>query len=90
MASDLARACQVLDAACALEALDAAGIDARGLGPEHRRALTHLETRNRPLGTARLAALLGLTTKAFRTMLEPDLLRLGVVTPTPRGLVATG
>jgi Holliday junction DNA helicase RuvB len=82
---DVAGACH-LDAPQARAALDAAGIDPRGLGPEHRRALRHL--RDRPIGTARLAALLGLTTKAFRTLLEPDLLRMGLVTPTPRGLVA--
>ena len=83
-ARDVARACH-LTAADARATLEAASLDARGLGPNHRRALDYL--RDRALGTVRLAGLLGLTAKAFRTLIEPDLLRMRLVVPTAQGLV---
>ena len=84
-ARDVARACHLTEAD-ARATLEAASLDARGLGPNHRRALDYL--RGRALGSARLAGLLGLTPKAFRTLLEPDLLRMRLVVPTAQGLVA--
>jgi Holliday junction DNA helicase RuvB len=90
LTTDLARARQPIDTHDAEESLAAAGIDSRGLGPDHQRALRQLRARNRPLGIGRLAALLGLSPKAFRATLEPELLRLGLVNTTPRGLVAAG
>jgi hypothetical protein len=72
-------------------ALEAAGIDERGLGPVHRKVLGVLDgRRGQPLGPQRLAALARVSTRALRTVFEPELLRLGLLSVTPRGLVAVG
>ena len=79
---------QVVTKADAAEALRTLGLDQRGLGPSHQRALRILRYRGRPIGSARLAACVGQRRATFQQTLEPDLLRLGLVSITPRGLVA--
>jgi Holliday junction DNA helicase RuvB len=69
-------------------ALAALGLDARGLEPRQRRALEILRSREgRPLGVARLAARIDVTRRVWCSLLEPALLRLGLITTTPRGVV---
>jgi len=48
-----------LDIGDAWAALKLAGLDERGLGSRQQRALKHLKSRRRPVGTRNLAALLG-------------------------------
>ncbi|MFT7620557.1 MAG: Holliday junction DNA helicase RuvB, partial [Planctomycetota bacterium] len=58
----------------------------QGLGPRHQQALTILEEHGRPIGQARLAIVMGTDPDVFRSTIQPDLLRLGLVTVTPLGL----
>jgi Holliday junction DNA helicase RuvB len=64
------------------------GLDRRGLGPLQQRALLHLKRLGRA-GAGRLAALLGISRRMFRTLVEPELVRAGAVHLTARGLVPT-
>ena len=70
------------------ETLKLRRLDHQGLGPRHRQTLGLLRRRRRPIGSARLACALGVDGQVFRTTIEPELLRLGLMTITPRGLVA--
>jgi Holliday junction DNA helicase RuvB len=75
------------DASAVREVLPQEGLDEPGLGPSHRRVLEVLETHKKPIGGRRLAALAGIGRRTFRELIEPELLRLGRVIPTPRGLM---
>ena len=63
-------------------------IDHRGLGINHQRGLSILQKARRPVGQARLATTMGIDRDVFRSTVEPELLRLGLITVTPQGLVA--
>ena len=67
-------------------ALDHQGLDARGLGPIHRRILELLHARGRPVASSRLALLAGISVRALRAIFEPDLLRHDLVRVTARGI----
>jgi len=79
-----------IDTAMAHAALTARGLDWRGLDVRQRRALAILHDRGRPIGRRRLASLLGLSTRQVARVVEPPLLRLGLVVDTPRGLAHRG
>ncbi|HGY90231.1 MAG TPA: hypothetical protein ENK43_03555 [Planctomycetes bacterium] len=86
----VARSRQKIDVATVREALCARGIDERSLEPGHRRTLDLLRLHGRPVGRRRLAGLLGMSVRLFVDVVEPLLLRLGLVHATPRGLVIAG
>jgi Holliday junction DNA helicase RuvB len=73
-------------AADARQALVAAQIDARGLGPVHRRILEILARHRRPMAVRRLARAAGLTLESFRRLYEPALFDLAAIVPTARGM----
>jgi Holliday junction DNA helicase RuvB len=84
LAGDLAR----IDRGVVRQALEAAGYDEDGLVPIERRALEVLLRHGRPMGLARWAASSGLPAASLRTLCEPELLRQGLITVTPRGRMA--
>lgn len=63
-------------------------MDLQGLGPRHQQALAALKEHDHPIGQARLAIVMGTDPDVFRSTIQPDLLRLGLVTVTPLGLAA--
>lgn len=78
-------------AATAERALDALGVDVRGLARPHRRYLDVLvgHYRGGPTGVGTLAAALGEDVRTLEEVVEPLLIRLGLIDRTPRGRVAT-
>jgi Holliday junction DNA helicase RuvB len=79
------------DAATAREALEALGVDELGLQRLHRRYLEILvgSYRGGPTGLNTLAAALGEDPRTLEDVVEPYLIRLGLIDRTPRGRVAT-
>jgi Holliday junction DNA helicase RuvB len=65
--------------------LELLGLDADGLGPRHRETL-ELVRRHGRVGRSRLAGLLRVNSRTVRELIEPPLLALGLLRPTPRGL----
>jgi holliday junction DNA helicase RuvB len=90
---DWAQVTQVdtIDAVAAAAALDAFGIDDAGLDPLGREMLRVLCTSfgGGPVGVATLAAAVGEAPETLSTVLEPHLMRCGLLARTPRGRVAT-
>ena len=70
--------------------LEEIGVDAEGLRPLDRRYLEMLRRRGRPIGVARLAAMIGASRHVLREIVEPFLLRRGLITFTPRGRALAG
>jgi len=85
----VARARHVMELPDVQKVLELEGLNAQGLGPRQRAVLDHLRKMGHPVGTRRLAAVLGVALRTFKLVVEPDLVRLGLVSATPRGLVAT-
>jgi Holliday junction DNA helicase RuvB len=85
---ELARACMLVGVEEARAGLRSVGVDERGLGPVHQQALSILKARGPgvAVGTARLAAMLGLHRRTFQ-IYQDDLQRLDLIAVTPRGLV---
>jgi Holliday junction DNA helicase RuvB len=81
----------MVTAATAEAALDALGVDVRGLARPHRRYLDALvgHYRGGPTGVGTLAAALGEDARTLEEVVEPLLIRLGLIDRTPRGRVAT-
>ena len=65
--------------------LELLGLDADGLGPRHRETLDLVRRYGR-IGRSRLAALLRVRSRTVRDLIEPPLMALGLLRPTPRGL----
>ncbi|MEW6742169.1 MAG: Holliday junction branch migration DNA helicase RuvB [Planctomycetota bacterium] len=85
----LARDVGAIDAEFTRQALRDLGIDERGLGPTDRKILSALRSLgNRPIGLARLAAITQLPKRTLQETYEPHLMRLGLLTITPRGRMA--
>jgi Holliday junction DNA helicase RuvB len=82
---------EVIDAGIAAATLRRLGIDRRGPGPVDRAYLGVLRERGpeRPIGLARIAAILGRPARVPERLHEPCLFRLGLATTTPNGRVAT-
>lgn len=80
-----------IDLAAAIAALDVFGVDALGLDRTARELLTTLCTQFRggPAGLTTLAAAIGDTPETVSEVLEPHMLRCGLLVRTPRGRVAT-
>ena len=70
----------------AREALRALQLDENGLGPVHHRILAVLRKHGRPVALPRLAARVGITAAAFRTIYEPALFGAGAIVSTPFGI----
>ncbi len=85
----LADSCAVVDRDLVRRAFDKAGLDGRGLGPTHRAIVERLRALGRPVGAARLAAMMGIPQRVFREVFEADLLRNSLIAATPAGLTAT-
>jgi Holliday junction DNA helicase RuvB len=68
--------------------LEAAGIDEQGLQPVERQAFDCLRSHGGAMGITRWAALSGLAVATLRRLCEPELIRLGLISVTPRGRVA--
>jgi Holliday junction DNA helicase RuvB len=81
---------EAIDAGIAAATLRRLGIDHRGLGPLDRAYMGVLRERgpDRPIGLARLAAILGRPPRVLERLHEPYIFRLGLATTTPCGRVA--
>ena len=66
-------------------ALDASGLDERGLCRVQRKILEVLERHGKPMGLAHLATHVGKAKDAILKIYEPDLVRAGYVERTPTG-----
>jgi Holliday junction DNA helicase RuvB len=86
----LAGQCRRIDGSIVEATLRRLEIDAQGLGPVDRQYLEILRARGsgRPLGLARIAAIMGGSASALERLHEPYLFRLGLVTTTPAGRIA--
>ncbi len=80
---------EAIDLEVAEEALDRLRIDALGLEELDRRVLTALVDRGEPVGLKTLAAMVDEAEDTIEDVLEPHLLRNGLIARTPRGRVAT-
>lgn len=80
-----------LDLAAARAALEVYEVDERGLDRLDRAVLTALCTRfgGGPVGLSTLAVAVGEETETVETMVEPYLVREGLLSRTPRGRIAT-
>jgi Holliday junction DNA helicase RuvB len=65
------------------------GVDNKGLDPIDHRVLDALSKAGRPLSLATLAAMAGESKQVIETIVEPHLLRLGLMDITPKGRVST-
>jgi Holliday junction DNA helicase RuvB len=81
---------ETIDAGIAAATLGRLGIDRLGLGPGDRAYLGVLRERGpgRPIGLARIAAILGRPPRVLERLHEPYIFRLGLATTTPCGRVA--
>ncbi len=81
---------ETIDAGIAAATLHRLGIDRLGLGPGDRAYLGVLRERGpgRPIGLARIAAILGRPPRVLERLHEPYIFRLGLATTTPCGRVA--
>ena len=70
----------------AREALRVLQLDENGLGPVHHRILEVLRKLGRPIALPRLAARVGITAAAFRTIYEPALFCAGAIVFTRFGI----
>jgi Holliday junction DNA helicase RuvB len=78
-----------VDAAAVSSTCDQLGVDAAGLDPTMRRYLRTLCEKNGPVALSTMVALLGESKDVVEDVIEPFLLRLGLIERTPRGRVAT-
>ncbi|MFK7743271.1 MAG: Holliday junction branch migration DNA helicase RuvB [Planctomycetota bacterium] len=78
-----------IDAGTAQEGLDRLRIDALGLEEVDRRLLRALCERGQPIGLKTLAAMIDEAEDTLEDVLEPHLIRRGLLARTPRGRVAT-
>jgi holliday junction DNA helicase RuvB len=76
-----------IEASIVAAALDATGVDARGLGDLDRRYLAAVA--DRPIGLDALAAQLGEDRRTLEDAIEPHLIQAGLVRREARGRVAT-
>ncbi|HOW74311.1 MAG TPA: Holliday junction DNA helicase RuvB C-terminal domain-containing protein [Phycisphaerae bacterium] len=65
------------------------GIDPKGLGPQHRHLLSCLASARRPLSARSLALALGAELSTVTDVLEPPLVRLGLMMVGPGGRLIT-
>jgi Holliday junction DNA helicase RuvB len=79
-----------IEAADVRQALRGHDIDAFGLEPTDRKVVEILQKARRPVSLGRLAAYVGLPIATLRDVVEPFLLRAGLVDVTARGRVAVG
>jgi len=68
---------------------DRLGVDSLGLDPAMQRYLRVLCEKNAPVALSTMTALLGESKDTVEEVVEPFLLRLGLIERTPRGRVAT-
>lgn len=78
-----------IDLAIANAALERLRIDALGLEEVDRRVLRALADRGEPVGLKTLAAMVDEAEDTIEDVLEPHLLRCGLIARTPRGRVVT-
>jgi Holliday junction DNA helicase RuvB len=76
-----------IDGPTVITALDATGVDARGLGDLDRRYLAAVA--DRPIGLDAIAAQLGEDRRTLEDAIEPHLIQAGLVRREARGRVAT-
>jgi Holliday junction DNA helicase RuvB len=74
-----------IDESVALQALERLGLDATGLLPLDRRLLEILKRSGRPVGLKTLAVALGEEDRTIEDVVEPFLIREGLIEKTPRG-----
>lgn len=88
---DLAQVQQLpaIDRAVAATTLERLRIDALGLEEVDRRVLQALAERQQPVGLKTLAAMVDEAEDTIEDVLEPHLLRTGLIARTPRGRVVT-
>jgi Holliday junction DNA helicase RuvB len=79
----------VIDRSIAVEALDRLRIDALGLEEIDRKLLRAIADRNEPVGLKTLAAMVDEAEDTIEEVLEPHLLRSGLLARTPRGRMLT-
>lgn len=75
----------VVDTAVAAAALSRLGLDDRGLLPLDRELLALLRRSSRPVGLKTLAVALGEEDRTIEDVVEPFLIREGLIEKTPRG-----
>jgi Holliday junction DNA helicase RuvB len=80
---------ETIDAAVAVEGLQRLRIDALGLEEVDRRLLRALVQRGEAVGLKTLAAMIDEAEDTLEEVLEPHLIRCGLLARTPRGRVAT-
>ncbi|MCR9244174.1 MAG: Holliday junction branch migration DNA helicase RuvB [bacterium] len=83
------RELQEIDVAVATEGLDRLRIDGLGLEEVDRRVLRALTQRGDAIGLKTLAAMVDEAEDTLEDVLEPHLIRTGLLARTPRGRVAT-
>lgn len=80
---------QQIEIAIAREALERLRIDGLGLEEVDRRVLRALADRGQPIGLKTLAAMVDEAEDTIEDVLEPHLLRCGLIARTPRGRIVT-
>lgn len=83
------RAKATINGALAAYALDKLGIDSLGLERDDLTCLQYLVKASSPVGIEALAAALGMPRQTIEDVIEPYLLKLGLIERTPRGRLAT-
>jgi Holliday junction DNA helicase RuvB len=83
------RGTRVVDDACVHRTLERLEIDADGVYPDERRYLRLLRESRRPISLQRIAMLLGKTVQTVAEIIEPWLVRRGLVRTTLLGRTAT-
>ncbi len=78
-----------IDTAAAIEGLQRLRIDELGLEEVDRRLLRALVQRGEPVGLKTLAAMIDEAEDTLEDVLEPHLIRCGLLARTPRGRIAT-
>jgi Holliday junction DNA helicase RuvB len=80
---------EAIEIAVAQQALDRLRIDGLGLEEVDRRVLRALADRGQPIGLKTLAAMVDEAEDTIEDVLEPHLLRCGLIARTPRGRIVT-
>ena len=80
---------EAIEIAVAQQALDRLRIDGLGLEEVDRRVLRALADRGQPIGLKTLAAMVDEAEDTIEDVLEPHVLRCGLIARTPRGRIVT-
>lgn len=70
------------------DAMDMVGVNSDGMTQDDRNYLKALSGRTRPLGLATLSSITGIDKDTIEQVIEPHLLRLGLIDKTQRGRIA--